>query len=310
MESALAKPHRFEIPGIASILEGNGGLQKGTITCPEAVGEMYLHGAHVASWKPVGSEPVGSEPVGSEEVFFLSSQSRWDHEHAIRGGVPVCFPWFGNKADDPKAPAHGFVRTKAWQVESIAQVGNGVTVGMFTESDEDTKRWSPAEFRLDYRVTFASELKLELVVTNTGNTSLRFEEALHAYHRVGNVVETRVGGLDTVQYIDKTDSNLKKIQHGEIAIVSETDHGYLNTSDAIEMKDPMLRRRTRVAKENSRTTVVWNPWVQKAHSLPDFADNEWMQMICLETSNVSDFAVDLAPGQTHRLQALIRVSDF
>jgi glucose-6-phosphate 1-epimerase len=261
---------------------------------------MYLHGAHVISWKP----------AGKEEVFFLSSQSRWEHDRAIRGGIPICFPWFGGKADDPNAPAHGFVRTKAWQLESIAQAGDTVTVSMFTESDEDTKRWWPADFRVVYRVTFASELRLELVATNTGKTSLRFEEALHAYHRVGNVLQTRLGGLSTVHYIDKTDANRKKTQQGEIAIVSETDRVYLDTTDAIEMEDPVLRRGTHVAKENSRTTVVWNPWVQKAHSLTDFADDEWMQMICIETSNVSDFAVELAPGQTHTMKTLVRVTDF
>lgn len=301
MEGAIPElDRRFELPGTAQIVEGNGGLSKVRITCPEAVGEMYLHGAHVTSWKP----------VGGEEVLFLSSQSRWAQGHAIRGGVPVCFPWFGGKADDPTAPAHGFVRTRAWQLESIAQVGGAVTVSMFTESDEGTKRWWPAEFRLVHRATFGSELSLELVVTNTGGTSLRFEEALHAYHRVGNIEKTRVRGLDTVHYFDKTDSNRKKMQHGEIVIVSETDRVYLDTRDAIELEDPVLRRRTRVTKENSRTTVVWNPWVQKAHSLSDFADDEWMQMICIESSNVSDFAVDLAPGQQHKMKALVRVANF
>ena len=301
MEGAIPElDHRFELPGTAQVVEGNGGLSKVRITCPEAVGEMYLHGAHVTSWKP----------VGGEEVLFLSSQSRWAQGHAIRGGVPVCFPWFGGKADDPTAPAHGFVRTRVWQLESIAQVGGAVTVSMFTESDEGTKRWWPAEFRLVHRATFGSELSLELVVTNTGGTSLRFEEALHAYHRVGNIEKTRVRGLDTVHYFDKTDSNRKKMQHGEIVIVSETDRVYLDTRDAIELEDPVLRRRTRVTKEDSRTTVVWNPWVQKAHSLSDFADDEWMQMICIESSNVSDFAVDLAPGQRHKMKALVRVANF
>jgi len=301
MESALAESdRRSEIPGTAAVVQGNGGLQKVRITSPEVEGEMYLHGAHITSWKP----------TGREEVLFLSSQSRWEQGHAIRGGIPICFPWFGGKADDPKAPARGFVRTKAWQLETIARVEDGVTVSMSTESDEDTKRWWPAEFRLVYRVTFASELRLELVVTNTGKASLRFEEALHAYHRVGNILKTRVGGLCTAHYIDKTDSNRKKIQHGEIAIVSETDRVYLNTSDAIELEDPVLRRRTRVTKENSRTTVVWNPWVQKAHSLSDFADDEWMQMICIETSNVTDFAVNLAPGQQHKMKAVVSVADF
>ena len=181
---------------------------------------------------------------------------------------------------------------------------------MFTESNEDTKRWWPAEFRMVHRATFGSELSLELVVTNTGRTSLRFEEALHAYHRVGNITDVRLRGLDTVHYLDKTDSNRKKIQHGEIVIVSETDRVYLNTRDTIELEDPVLYRRIRVTKENSLTTVVWNPWVQKAHSLADLADDEWTQMICIESSNVSDFAVDLAPGQQHKMKAIVRVADL
>src|SRR5438309_2380654 len=162
---------RFGIPGIAKVVAGNGGLVKVAITPPAATGEMYLHGAHVTSWKP----------RDAEEVLFVSSQSRWHADRAIRGGVPICFPWFGNKADDPRAPAHGFVRTTAWQLESIVQAGDAVTVSMFTESNDNTKKWWPADFHLLHRATFGSELKLELVVRNTGTTSLRFEEALHSY---------------------------------------------------------------------------------------------------------------------------------
>src|ERR1700722_20393577 len=301
MQAAIPEPNRrFDIPGTAKVTEGNGGLAKVSITAPDVVGEMYLHGAHVTSWRP----------AGGQEVLFLSSQSRWEHGRAIRGGVPICFPWFGDKADEPKAPAHGFVRTKAWRLEWIVQADQGGRVSMFTESDADTKQWWPAEFHLGYRVTFGSELQLELVVTNTGKASLRFEEALHAYHRVENVLKARLGGLDTVHYIDKTDSNRKKVQQGEIAIVSETDRVYLDTTDPVKLEDPCLRRRTHVTKENSRTTVVWNPWIQKAHSMADLADDEWMQMICIETSNVSDFALDLASGQQHKMKALIRVADL
>ena len=181
---------------------------------------------------------------------------------------------------------------------------------MVVESDEDTKRWWPADFHLAYRVTFASDLSIELVVTNTGKNTLRFEEALHTYHRVGNILNTRVGGLQAVDYIDKTDSNRKKFQRGEIAIASETDRIYLNTRSSIELEDPVLRRRTHVDKENSYTTVVWNPWMQKTRSLSDLADDEWIKMICIETSNVSDFAVDLAPGRQHKMKAVVRVVDF
>jgi glucose-6-phosphate 1-epimerase len=300
MEGAIEElDRRFEIPGIAQVVEGKGGLPKVRITSPEAVGEMYMHGAHVTSWTP----------AGGEEVLFLSSQTRWEHGHAIRGGIPICFPWFGGKADDPKAPAHGLVRTKSWQLESITQVGRAVTVSMFTESDESTKRWWPAEFRLVHRATFGRELSLNLEVTNTGKTSLRFEEALHTYHRVGNIEMTRARGLDKVQYLDKTDSNRKKVQRGEIAIVSETDRVYLNTQDPVELEDTVLRRLTRVIKQNSLTTVVWNPWVQKAQALSDLGDDEWMQMICIETSNVADFALVLAPGQQHTMEAVVKLAD-
>jgi glucose-6-phosphate 1-epimerase len=301
MEGAtVASHHQFEIPETAQVVAGNGGMPKVRITSPEVAGEMYLHGAHVTSWKP----------AGSEEVLFLSSQSPWEHGRAIRGGIPICFPWFGGKADDPTAPAHGFVRTKSWQLESIAQVGSGVAVTMFTESDESTKRWWPVDFRLVHRVSFLSQLHLQLVLTNTGRTALRFEEALHTYHRVANIRESRLLGLDGIRYLDKTDRNREKTQQGAIVIESETDRVYLDTQVPVELEDRIMRRRTRVTKQNSRTTVVWNPWVEKAHSLSDFADDEWRQMICVECSNVGDFALVLAPGEQHTMEAIVKVADF
>jgi glucose-6-phosphate 1-epimerase len=287
----------FGIAGVAKVVEGNGGLPKVSITTRAAVAEMYLHGATVTSWKP----------SGAEDVLFLSSESRWAEGHAIRGGVPICFPWFRANADDPKAPAHGFVRTKAWQLESIVKDGDAVTVSMFTVSDEGTKKWWPADFRLVHRARFGSELSQELELTNSGTSSLRFEEALHAYLRIGHIEKAQVVGLKTVHYLDNTDSNQDKIQNGEVMIDSETDRAYLNTRRAIELVDPSLGRRIRVAKENSLTTVVWNPWKQKAQAMSHLGDNEWTEMICLETSNVCDFAVVLAPGQQQRMKTIISI---
>ena len=288
---------RFRIPGSARVLEGNGGLAKVAINTRETTGEMYLHGAHVTSW----------QPRGAEEVLFVSAKSRWEDGRAIRGGVPICFPWFADKADDPGAPAHGFVRTKAWQLESIVEAGNAVTVSMSTESDDNTKRLWPAKFKLLFRATFGSQLNLELVVNNAGTTPLRFEEALHAYFRVGHIEKAQVQGLNAVRYLDKTDSNRKKTQQGSIGIASETDRVYLDTDGPIVLEDLALRRRIHVAKGNSFTTVVWNPWAEKAKALSDFGDDEWMQMVCIETSNV---AVKLFPGQEHRMKAIGRVESF
>jgi glucose-6-phosphate 1-epimerase len=301
MEFAVRDSHRrLEIPGIAEIVEGKGGLPKVRITSAACVAQMYLHGAHITSWKP----------AGEEEVLFVSSKTRWEDGHAIRGGIPVCFPWFAHKADDPQAPDHGFVRTKAWQLDSIADVGDAITVSMSTESDEATKKWWPAEFRLVLRATFGKELSVELVVTNRGRTSLRFEEALHAYFRVGNIEMTRARIPDALHYIDKTDSHRIKTQLGDIMTSSETDSVYLDTRDEIRLEDPLLQRHVCITKENSSTTVVWNPWAQKAHSMPDLGADEWRQMICVEPSNMAGSAVDLAPGQQHSMKTLVRVVDF
>ena len=289
---------RFGIQGVAEVGEGNGGLTVVKIAAPLAEGEIYLHGAQVTSWKP----------AAEDEVLFLSSTSRWKEGQAIRGGIPICFPWFRAKADDSHAPAHGFVRTKIWQLESIVQNKSGVAVSMFTESDVETRRWWPGEFRLVHRVTFGSELSLELACTNTGTVPLRFEEALHTYNRVADVAEVRLQGLDNAPFLDNTDSNREKAGPGDTAIVSPTDNAYLNTRNDVDLVDAKLRRRLRLKKSNSLTTVVWNPWREGAARLSDLGDGEWTQFLCVEASNILSNAVSLAPGQEHRMAAVISVT--
>ena len=288
---------RFGISGVAQVVAGHGGLAKVRISTPAAAGEMCLHGAHVTSW----------QPAGAEEVFFVSSRTLWQAGHAIRGGVPICFPWFGNKAGDPRAPDHGFVRTKAWQLESIVQSGGAISVSMSTESGASTRQWWPADFRLVHRATFGAELTLELIMTNTGAAPLRFEEALHAYHNVGDLTKAHVAGLDGTHYLDKTDSYREKAQTGDVVIVAETDRVYLNTAHPLALHDPVLQRRIDVNKENSLTTVIWNPWSEKARTLSDLGEEEWKRMLCIETSNVGESAIALAPGQQHTMKARVAV---
>ena len=289
---------RFAIAGVAKITAGNGGLARVSVSTPAATAEIYLHGAQITSWRP----------AGGEEVIFLSGQSQWEPGRAIRGGIPVCFPWFRNKADDPKAPSHGFARTKAWQLDSVTRNGDAVTISLSTASDEATRAWWPHDFLLVHRVAVGAELVQELTVSNTGATPLRFEEALHTYYRVGGAEAVRISGLDGVDYLDNTDANREKRQEGDIVFTAPTDRAYVNTTHAVEILDPVLRRRIRLEKENSRTTVVWNPWVAGAHALPDMADDEWRAMACVEASNMRAFAVDLAPGAQHTMKTSIRVT--
>ena len=289
---------RFAISGTASITAGNQGLPRVSVLTPAAAAEIYLHGAQLTSWRP----------AGAEEVIFLSQHSQWEAGRAIRGGIPVCFPWFRNKADDPKAPAHGFVRTKAWQLDSVEMQGDAVLVTLSTASDEATRAWWPHDFHLTHRLTIGEELAQELVVSNTGNTSLRFEEALHTYYRVGGADAVRVQGLDGVDYLDNTDGNRKKQQEGDVVFGRQTDSAYIDTTHAVEIYDPLLRRRIRLTKQNSRTTVVWNPWSTGAQTLKDLGGDEWRTMACVEASNIRDFAVDLLPGQLHTMTTIINVA--
>ncbi len=287
---------QFAIAGIAAVVVGNGGLPKVRITTPASSADIYLHGAQVTSWKP----------QSEEEVIFLSEQAQWADGRAIRGGIPICFPWFRSKADDPHAPAHGFVRTRQWHLDAITKSdADSVTVACSTESDESTNSWWPHPFRLVHRITIAQTLALELIVTNTGNAPFRFEEALHTYFKVRQVQNVSVRGLDHAVYLDNTDGNRRKIQSGDVAFTSSTDSAYMNTQGPVDVIDSALSRVLRTEKGNSSTTIVWNPWQQGTASLKDLGKDEWSQMVCVEASNILDFAVSLAPGEQHILRATI-----
>jgi glucose-6-phosphate 1-epimerase len=282
---------RFGIAGRVRVVADEGGLPKVSITGPQADGEMHLHGAQVTSWKP----------AGSEEVIFLSRHARWEEGKAIRGGIPICFPWFRGKADDSHAPAHGVVRTKIWTLESIEQNAGSVTVSMSTESDAGSRNWWPADFLLRQSVTFGAELKLEFTVTNTGSAPFCFEEALHTYYKVGDVQESYIRGLDGTTYLDNTDSNKEKKQIGDVRIASATDNAYLNTQNDLQLLDPVLNRSIHIAKQNSRSTVVWNPWAEGAKTFSDLGEDEWPHMLCVEGSNILQNIVELAPNKDHRM---------
>lgn len=280
---------RHALAGLARVVDGNGGLPKVVITAPEAAGEIYLHGGQITSWAP----------AGQADVLFVSPASRWEAGRAIRGGIPICFPWFGNKADDPQAPAHGFVRTAAWTLESIQQMDEGVVVSVAVESDSASmSRW-PHRWRLALRATFGATLRVELAVTNNGDTSFDYEVALHTYFAVGDAAALRITGLEGISYLDKVDGGRTRVQEGAITIAAETDRVYVDTAGRIDVDDSILRRRIHLGKTHSRSTVVWNPWIEKSRALADLQDDDWRRMVCVETANVRPHDVALGPGARH-----------
>jgi glucose-6-phosphate 1-epimerase len=289
---------RHGIPGIARVVDGQGGLPKVAVSTSTATGDLYLHGGQVTSWTP----------AGQRDVLFVSSASRWEPGRAIRGGIPVCFPWFGNKAGDPKAPAHGFVRSKAWTLEAIDLTDTGVVVTVATESDDHTKTQWPFDFTLLLRATFGASLHLELVMANTSMAPLTFEEALHTYYAIGDATTVRVAGLDGAHYLDKVDGGRERLQEKDITIAAEIDRVYVDTTSAIDIDDPTLGRRIRVDKADSRSTIVWNPWIEKARAMADLHDDDWTRLVCVETANVQPQAVVLGPGEQHAMSLTVSVS--
>lgn len=294
-QGIAAVARRFGIPGRTQVVAGNGGLAKVIVSAGDASGEMYLHGGHVTSWKP----------RAAGEALYLSPNSLFEDGRAIRGGIPVCFPWFGDKAGAPSAPAHGLVRTKEWELESIEPDGNDVVVSMSTRSDDSTRKWSPFDFRLVCRATFGQELKVELIVTNTGPAPFTFEEALHAYFAVQDAGSAFVRGLDGKRYLDKTDSLIEKSQSGDVRFSAETDRVYLDTTSTLELFDPTGKRSVKLEKEHSHTTVVWNPWSEKSVALKDLGAGEWRHFVCIETTNVGASAVKLGPRQSHTMAMIV-----
>ena len=285
--------------GAARVEAGNGGLPKISIETKLCRAEVYVYGAQVTSWKP----------AGCDEVIFVSSKSHWERGKAIRGGIPVCFPWFRAKPDDSQAPMHGFVRTKEWKVESTRrEADESVTLLLSTESDEESRRWWPHEFRLQYRMKFGKRLELELKMENRGSSALRFQEALHTYFSVGNVEQARVRGLDGVRYLDNREGNKEKVQQGDLVLTKWTDNAYLDATGTAEIVDASLKRRLVTEKSGSVSTIVWNPWSDGAATLADFGADEWPGMLCVEGGNVLGQAVELAAGGSHSMRITLSVA--
>ncbi len=287
---------RFGIPGVVAFDDGLGGQTRIRVTTPLAEAEVYLLGAHVTRFKP----------AGAEEVLWLSGESQFAIGQAIRGGVPVCHPWFAAYASDASAPLHGYVRIMPWDVEGVTLEEDGtVTLAFWIKFHQPQNPDWPGEFELRHRVRVGSALTMELETLNCGPGPLMLTEALHTYFAVSDIRNVTVTGLAGCEYFDKVAGDRKKQSDEPIAFAGETDRAYFDTTTTCVIDDPGLDRRIHVAKRGSRSTVVWNPWTAKAASMPDFGDDEWPGMLCVETANCLDDAMCLPPGGTHRMTARI-----
>ena len=284
---------------VVVVESGPGGLPRARVAGARADAEVYLQGGHVTRWQPHGAAPV----------LFLSTRAAYAPGKAIRGGVPVVFPWFGAHPTDRQAPMHGFARSRPWRLASSGPgPGESVVLELMLEDDTATRALWPSAFSLRYRVSVGDALGLALEVVNTSPTPFTFEAALHSYLAVGDIRAVGITGLENTTYIDKVDGMTRK-RHGAepLRITGETDRVFLGTRARCVVDDRALDRRLSVDKTGSATTVVWNPWAAKAAGIADLEPDDWRRMVCVETANAADDAVTLEPGGRHVMTATLRV---
>ena len=302
MHDLLALQRRCAPAGVHASF-GNEGLARLTIANVHAEAELYLHGAHLTHWRPAGHEPA----------LWMSSRSAFTDGKPIRGGVPICFPWFGPHPDakpgDALLPPHGFARLREWTLDAVEQLPDGRTrLALALASDAATEAAWPHAFRIVSTVTVGAELEMELAVTNRSPAEFTFAEALHTYLAVADVRACRIAGLKGATYIDKTKALARVVEDSDaLALVGETDRVYLTEAALCETTDPGNRRRIAVSKSGSKATVVWNPWTERAKAFTDFTADLWPSMLCIETVNAADAVARVASGATHRMSARIAV---
>lgn len=294
---------RFGIAGAVSFEAGPGGLAKVVLRGQGGEAAMTLHGAHLLHWQPSGERPV----------LWMSVKSWFEDGKPIRGGVPICFPWFGAATHVAGAPHHGIVRLRNWEFISARVLPDGrVEAVLAMRSDEATRAWWPHDFVLKFTVTVGATLTMSLNATNIGQAPFAITEALHTYFAVSDIHNVKVHGLENLEFTDTVGGARRAARQGDepITFAAETDRNNVGTTATAVLEDPGMARRITIEKSGSESTVVWNPWIAKAAKMPDFGDDEWPGMLCIETANLGPDAVTIKPGKSHTMEARIAVQSL
>ncbi|HEU6447568.1 MAG TPA: D-hexose-6-phosphate mutarotase [Verrucomicrobiae bacterium] len=279
--------------GVA-VVDGNGNLPKVTVTTKLSKAEIYLHGAHVAHFQKNGEPPL----------IFMSHKSNFAKDKAIRGGVPICFPWFGNRDGEP---SHGFARIVEWQlIETSTDAKGAVKLKFALPKISGREAWN--HLRTEFIVTVADTLTMELVTANEScGETIEFENCLHTYFQIGDIGAVSISGLEQLPFDDfafGAAGARRDAENSILRITQETNRVYFDSAQTVEIRDEKLKRAIRVEKFNSQSTVVWNPWTTQ--KLPDDFDmTEHKNMVCVESGNIKQNKISLAPGGSTSLKVVI-----
>jgi glucose-6-phosphate 1-epimerase len=282
-------------------------VQRKALNCVE-----IRHPAFAADILLQGAQLLSFQPDGDDNWLWLSAEADYVTGVSVRGGIPLCWPWFGNADKNPpevqslmssnsRLPAHGFARTSVWTISDLYEAADRVELEMSLKPGHNEQNlWhGQAEARVRW-VFRKTGMTMSLTTRNTGNTPMAFSQALHTYLPTADIHNTRLDGLNQSSYLDTLSGWRRKTQAGAVVFQSETDRIYFhNEQQPLRLHTPQYSRVLR--SQNSKSCIVWNPWIKKAQRLGQFQADAWQQMLCIETANAADDWVNLPAGAEHCL---------
>ena len=283
-------------------LEQRGELTLLRVSNPHADALIALQGAQVLEFCAKGQRPL----------LWLSELAEFKRGQSIRGGIPICWPWFGDLKRNPEPvqlmthgenlPAHGFVRNQDWTVDSIVETAAHTQLTLSYTTWATTQSEWPYDARVRLMIHIGQTLRLQLSTRNDSPAPLTLTQALHTYFPVSAIQQVALNGLEQTRYIDTLDTWREQTQTGSVEFSGETDRIYLDVPESLELLDRGWQRRITLRARNSASAIVWNPWIEKSARLSQFADDAWQRMLCIETANTLDDSVTLAAGAEHTLE--------
>jgi len=285
--------HNHAIPGQLEFISGPGGFPLASIDNGKARALVSLYAGQVLSFQPAGQD---------HDLLFLSEAAYFQPGKAIKGGIPVCWPWFGPDPEGRGRPAHGFVRNRPWTVRATETLADGDTrILLGLEDNAETRAIWPCAFELSLQVTVSDSLRVELLTRNTGDRPFTITQALHSYFNIGAIGQVRVHGLEGTDYLDKAGDGDRHTQAGPVRFEREVDRIYLDVQPGLAIDDVAYGRRTGITSTGSHTAVVWNPWADISAAMGDLRDDDYRHFVCVETANAATETITVGAGDEYLL---------
>lgn len=291
---------KFSIEGEVGFAKLENDLVYITISNKYADADICLYGAHITNFKP----------HRTMEILWMSPDSYFQEGSPIRGGIPVCFPWFGPHKTDSEKPMHGFARLMYWDVLEVTAQPTGETFVklQLCSSEETMEYWLP-NFCAEMTIVVGKTLSATLKVTNTSSEPFEYTSALHSYFSLSAIENITIEGLQDTKYINQIESGDFIQESSTLEIQKAETRHYYDTEATCVINDSIFGRRISVAKSGSKITTVWNPSEEACRKMDDLPDDAYYTFVCVETVNALKDVIKLAPGESHETLALIGLEE-